>query len=201
MSQASDYPLSLSREDSDSLLLNLQSSDDVDLFTEQSFTQQTNESTTSRLGSECLLAPTVPASLTYVGPELRKTWLLYEMDKKTDFIEWWLQTSSRREAPQDTRFRFDTDATKAQIWQHYDQVAHYTSGEPKVMCRRCSKVLDHPNWTRNGTNSLRRHWASEKCQNSLTKASRNRRQPHIQRLIEEAVSLRLNFISLSSFIK
>jgi hypothetical protein len=112
MSQVSDYPLSLPGEDLDNLTPYLQS-DDVGPFT-KSLSQQT---ITSILDSEFLLPPVISTSLTRVGPDLRKICILYEMDKKAEFIEWWLQTSSRREAPQDKKFRFDTEATKAEIWQ------------------------------------------------------------------------------------
>jgi len=184
MSQVSNYPLPLPGEDLDNLTPYLQS-DDVNLFTEQSFSQQT---IISLPDSEFLLPPPIPTSLTRVGLGLKKIWILYEMDKKTEFIEWWLQTLSRREAPKDKKkFRFETDGNKAEVWKHFDQVAHHTSGEPKVMCRRCSKTLDHPAWTGNGTNSMRRHWDSDKCLKSLTRAGQKSKQPNIQRLMEQAV--------------
>lgn len=72
------------------------------------------------------------------------------------------------------------------IWAHFDQVAHYTSGEPKVMCRKCGKILHHPNYTSNGTNSLRRHWKSDGWPKATNKAVK---QPSIQKLMQDAVSL------------
>jgi hypothetical protein len=30
------------------------------------------------------------------------------------------------------------------IWEKYDQVASAQDGTPKIMCRRCTKILEHP---------------------------------------------------------
>jgi hypothetical protein len=187
MPQFSDsYPSSLLGDVVDDLSTALRLSNDVNSFTEQSFSQQT---TTSLPDSEFRTpssGPLVPTSLTRVGPDRRKIWVLFEMENKKAFIEWWLQTlcanDPRREGKK--KFDFENSALSSEAWENFKQVAHQTTGEPKVICSRCSKILEHPIWTGNGTNSMRRHWSGEKCQKAMVKAPK---QPSIQRLMEAAV--------------
>lgn len=103
---------------------------------------------------------------------------------KDDFIAWWLQTEHGGEQEKKIEFHWDGAGNKSEIWQHFDQVSHHTSGLPKVMCQRCGKILDHPNCTSNGTNSMRRHWKGEKCQRAASQAGR---QPNIRKAIEDSV--------------
>lgn len=51
------------------------------------------------------------------------------------------------------------------------------------MCRRCGKVLDHPGYTKAGTNSMGRHWKGEKCRRAANQA----KQPNIRQLIQDIV--------------
>ena len=170
MSQFSDiYPSSLPGEELDEFSTTFPLSDDVNPFTEQSFSQQTAISLPDSFRTPSSTPP-VPASLTRVGPDRRKIWALFEMENKETFIDWWLQTSSANNTEREgkKKFDFENSALSSKAWEHFKQIAHQTTGEPKVMCSRCSRVLDHPIWTENGTNSMRRHWAGEKCRKAIT---------------------------------
>lgn len=128
----------------------------------------------------------IPSSLERVGPDRKKSWILYSDMSKDDFITWWLETHFGGTQVDRKKVHWDGAKHHSDIWAHFDQVAHYTSGEPKVMCRNCGKILHHPNYTSNGTNSLRRHWKSDGCQKATNKAAR---QPNIQKLMQDAVRL------------
>ncbi|KAJ5131001.1 uncharacterized protein N7515_007040, partial [Penicillium bovifimosum] len=48
-------------------------------------------------------------------------------------------------------------------WDHFEQLADETTGEPKVICKHCSKLLTHPNVKRSGTSTLSRHLKADSC--------------------------------------
>ncbi|KAJ5849181.1 hypothetical protein N7534_007870 [Penicillium rubens] len=86
------------------------------------------------------------------------------------------------------KLHWDGTGNTSDIWTRFKQIAYYTSGLPKVMCERCGKVLEYPNWSSNGTHSLRRHWEGPKCQKSGAKANK---QPYIRQLIKDSSLLRI----------
>jgi hypothetical protein len=142
--------------------------------------------------SEFTSPPTLPPTLERFGPDRKKLWIKYTEMHKDDFIIWWLQTEcSTKTGPNQKRMRWDTKHS-ADIWQHFDQVAHHITGEPMVMCRRCGKTLPHPQKTANGTNSMKRHFEAGKCVQAGNSATR---QQTLQQSIKYAV-----YINLLSFI-
>jgi hypothetical protein len=69
-------------------------------------------------------------------------------------------------------------------------VAHYTTGEPKVRCKRCGKSLEHPNRKKEsrtsiGIKPLTRHVSGPGCSRASNKSVN---QPLIGKMIEKMVS-------------
>ncbi|OQE38089.1 hypothetical protein PENNAL_c0787G08625, partial [Penicillium nalgiovense] len=86
------------------------------------------------------------SSLQRIGPDRRKHFVLFDKmndASKAKFIEWW-RTTVRGSEPE-------------------------TQREPLVMCRSCGVSLPHPHSKQSGTNTMKRHLSTGKCQ----KASRN----------------------------
>ena len=48
-----------------------------------------------------------------------------------------------------------------------------TTSMPKIMCKRCGKILDYPYYKLNGTNGMRRHLKGESCQKSANGVANN----------------------------
>lgn len=112
----------------------------------------------------------IPLSLTRVGPDRRKTFVLYDNMVYAEWVDWWLQTDYGR------RSKIKWDSTRhTAIWEHFDQVAHSADGAPKVMCRRCAKILEHPYTTHtnaegkdqyHGTSTMTKHLKTMSCRNT-----------------------------------
>jgi hypothetical protein len=72
---------------------------------------------------------------------------LYENMVHNEWVEWWLQTNYGRKS------KINWDSTHhTPIWEKFDQVASIQDGAPKIMCRRCAKILEHPYSLRTNTN-------------------------------------------------
>ncbi|QKX61420.1 uncharacterized protein TRUGW13939_08568 [Talaromyces rugulosus] len=81
----------------------------------------------------------VPPSLIRVGPDRRNRFVLYDKMSHNEFIDWWLQTDYGRKR----KINWDSHRHTV-IWNSYNQVAEGVDGTPKVMCKRCGKILEHP---------------------------------------------------------
>lgn len=150
---------------------------------------------TSTPDADFLGLTAIPSSLERVGPGKQKGWVLFSAMNKTDFVAWWVLTQYASVPEQRNKIRWDATHL-SDAWKNFDQVAHYISGEPRVMCQRCGKTLPHPHHTSNGTNSMKRHFSGEKCQ----QAGAQSKQKNIQQSLFEAVSMLYNYI-ISSKLK
>jgi hypothetical protein len=158
-------------------------SDDLQPFTpDLSCSQQT---ITSAPETDFLRPLSAPASLHRVGPDRKKSYILYSDMGKDEFVIWWLQTQYASQQDQRKKIRWNAKH-HSDVWKHFDQVAHHTSGEPKVMCRRCGRILDHPQHTMNGTTSMKRHLEGGICQKTANNAARQR---NIQVSMQDAVCI------------
>lgn len=116
---------------------------------------------------------------------------------KNDFVIWWLQTeAATTTGPREKKMRWDAKHS-AEIWQHFDQVANYITGEPMVMCRRYGKTIPHPGRTANGTNSMNRHFMARTC---IKTANNTARQKTLQESIEYMVNISLPLVNSSKLI-
>lgn len=126
-----------------------------------------------------------PESLERIGPTLRKIWVLYssepEMeDSRRQFVEWWLTTGYGKNPERYGALHWDGKRT-SDIWENFEQVAHEETGQPKVMCKRCSTTLTHPGYKRAGTSTLQHHLKGGACRADKMKKG-------IDQLIRDLVS-------------
>lgn len=111
--------------------------------------------------------PPIPSSLTRVGPNRRKDYVLYDNMTHNEWVEWWLQTEYGRKS----KILWDS-SRNASIWSNFDQVAHTKDGAPKVMCKRCLRILEHPHSSTpsqkgyHGTSTMLKHLKTAGCINS-----------------------------------
>jgi hypothetical protein len=96
----------------------------------------------------------------------------------TEFIQWWLSTQYGS-MPEAQRVHWDRKGYKADVWPSFNQVANIQSGQPKVVCKQCGLMLDHP--FLNGTSGMKRHKQRGNCQKKKGK------QANIQHLMQKAV--------------
>src|SRR5271156_4146061 len=172
MSEASDlYSSSLYEENIPNNLTYPLSDIDPQLFSpELSFSQQSNGSTPNPEFRQPLI---IPSSLERVGPKRVKQYVLYKAMNRQDFIEWWIQTQhggelNKLNTEEKEKVKWDGDGLSSDVWQHFHQVAHKNTGEPKVMCKRCGKILNHPHSSGHGTNAMKRHWEKTKACNKAS---------------------------------
>ena len=81
---------------------------------------------------------------------------------KTQFIEWWRHTTHAQPNTSRRKVNFEANYTSPH-WEHFDQVAHYQTGQPMALCRRCGKAIPHPSQS-GGLHSLKKHRESKTCQ-------------------------------------
>ena len=140
-------------------------SDDLSAFpSELTASQQTVTSNTDLSFTQPI---SIPPSLQRVGPDRRKTWILFDNMSKKEFLEWWFETQSGVSQSQQLKgkkLQWDSVGYHSKVWAKFDQVAHYITGEPKAMCKQCGRIIDHPNHSSNGTSALWRHLKADKCQ-------------------------------------
>lgn len=131
---------------------------------------------------------TAPPSLLWVGPYLQRYWVLFsadpamEMDtSRKDFVKWWLNTDfcSRPSVKASVTWE---GKKKSEVWDHFHQVAHEKTGEPKVMCKNCFCTLVHPQYQRAGSSPMKGHLKTTLCRSKPVSGNR------IDQLIQQMVS-------------
>lgn len=137
-----------------------------------------------RLNTPQAKSPYLSHPLILSPPSLKrtagKTYVIYDNMSKDEFMNWWVNTQASVDTP--STF-WDGKGQRADVWNEFDQVSHFTTGQPMVMCRHCSAIFGHPNYIatskegkigKPGTNSLRRHLQGKSC--------KMKRNPSIQLL-------------------
>ncbi|KAF7174372.1 hypothetical protein CNMCM6106_008623 [Aspergillus hiratsukae] len=158
MSQFSDsFTPSLYEADSIDTLTNIpQDNPTPDLSHSQQSFNSDNDHSTFRSP-----APPPPPSLQRVGPDRKKSYVLYTTMSKTEFVEWWLKT----EYGAKKRIRWDSGRRSSNMWDSFDQVAQASDGKAKLMCKKCGGILDHPHNNEHGTSTMARHLKGSQCRN------------------------------------
>ena len=71
---------------------------------------------------------------------------------------------------------------QAECWKHFHQVASIQDGSPKVMCKICDQILNHPANGHRGTSSMNKHFSQGvNCRRVAP------RSQDIRRLMQEGV--------------
>lgn len=147
--------------------------------------QQTIASTDATSLSQQLEA-SPPETLKRVGSTRFKEWVIYSDTMESEFLSWWFDTQFGIKK----NVRWDGKSHYSEVWNDFDMVAHYITGEPKVRCKNCGKILEHPNTKKDGrhsigTKSLARHINGPSC----SKRSKGLAQPHIGKMMQKIVSI------------
>lgn len=117
--------------------------------------------------------PLIPSSLTRVGPDRRKAYVLYDEMVYTDWVDWWLQTDFGKQS----KIRWDSKH-QSDVWKAFHQVANGSDGAPKVMCKRCGQILEHPQTLcqgtnmRHGTSTMNKHLKGINCRKATRSSAR-----------------------------
>ncbi|MGH7240233.1 MAG: zinc finger BED domain-containing protein [Candidatus Saccharimonadales bacterium] len=185
-SQQSDFTSSLYNSEIDNL--DYLSPSNLHCFTPEPSNSQLISNSLHSEFRRPTLPPAIPSSLTHVGPDRRKAYVLYDKMSHNDWVEWWLQTDYGSKG----NIRWDSTHQSA-VWPHFDQVAHGTNGAPKVMCKRCGVILEHPSnlvskdeskQQRQGTSTMAKHLKSAACQRASTGSKMD-----ISRFLQKTVSI------------
>ena len=113
--------------------------------------------------------PPIPPSLRRVCPDRITTYIVYGSmgQESEEFTKWWIQTNYGVTDSQKTKRRMNWDAQhSSEVWKHFDQVAAAKDGKPKVICKQCKAVLDHPQLG-NGTSTMIKHVKGSGCQRKV----------------------------------
>jgi hypothetical protein len=139
---------------------------------------------------------TIPSILERVGPDRRKAYILYNEMSHNEYVEWWLQTDYG------TKSKINWDSNHlSDIWKHFDQVAHSVDSAPKVMCKRCCQILEHPyskkkdgkgRDTGHGLSTIIRHLKTASCLRSD-----GRQKGEISKFLQKKVCFKI--ITLSRY--
>lgn len=131
---------------------------------------------------------TAPPSLLRVGPYLQRYWVLFSADpameidtSRKDFVKWWLNTDFGSRPSVKASVTWE-GKKKSEVWDHFHQVAHERTGEPKVMCKNCFCTLVHPQYQRAGSSPMKGHLKTTSCRSKPVSGKR------IDQLIQQMVS-------------
>ncbi|KAJ5507027.1 hypothetical protein N7527_009170 [Penicillium freii] len=118
------------------------------------------------------VAPDPPEYFQRVGPGRKGQFFLYDKMDHSDWVNWWLQTDygSNNKIPWESQH-----GSASETWTQFEQVAHVGTGVPKVMCKRCDQILEHPysvkdinrKFSRHSTTTITRHLQTRGCQKAL----------------------------------
>ena len=96
----------------------------------------------------------------------------YVAEKSEEFMEWWRSTRwhfANEEKSRKAMKKIDWGSTKrkAAEWKEFQEGATVGDGNPKIICSRCSLVLNHPSLG-SGNNCMTNHINSESCKKTST---------------------------------
>lgn len=105
-----------------------------------------------------------PSHLRHLESDERR-WIAFETEHQDDFFSWWRETEYGRQlvARGISKIRWSSTSHHSPVWAHFDQVADSWSGRPKVMCRSCATLLDHPHYKSHGPSAMAKHRGSQYC--------------------------------------
>ena len=119
-----------------------------------SYDQQTSDSTSITEFARPPIPPPIPSTLERVGPQKQKNYLLWTEMVNNEFVAWWLNT----EFGSQMKWNIFENKCQAEYWKHFHQVASIQDGSPKVMCKICDQILNHPANGHRGTSSMNKHF-------------------------------------------
>jgi BED zinc finger len=83
------------------------------------------------------------------------------------FIAWWNTTQYAllvKNSPSSYHLpSWDISKKSSSVWSSFDQAAEAKTGQPKVACRTCGRVFNHPSVKNTGTSNMSKHLKQSKC--------------------------------------
>jgi hypothetical protein len=129
-----------------------------------------------------------------------KEFFKWSQEHHTQFIEWWVATSwvvrrvtANKASKSNNDFvkllSWDSKARTSVYWTSFNQAAHWTSGEPVVVCCKCGMSLTHPSVKNTGTNVLKNHLGTKTCRTKvIQRIGPESRQVSLETAFENSVS-------------
>ena len=97
----------------------------------------------------------------------QRSYVKWESAKESAFYGWWKTTPYHRNlesgAPSHFDPRWNSSSRVSTAWLRFHPVAHCDTGRPKVQCKACSALLEHPTHRSIGTSCMTKHTASLAC--------------------------------------
>ena len=99
-----------------------------------------------------------------------------------DFQSWWSNTPTGRSIKDKTQKRIAdplwskkaTARTQSKFWDDFDQLASTVDGIPKIMCKNCSKILEHPTaFASSNTSTMKKHLTTTGCMGTKRRNSQS----------------------------
>jgi hypothetical protein len=102
---------------------------------------------------------------------MNRLWRGLDTAQENEFLSWWLETDYGQQLTKNRKYKFrlSVESRSSKVWKHFDQVAELRSGRPKVVCRSCLTLLNHPHHPHHkshGTSTMGKHLKSNSCRRS-----------------------------------
>lgn len=115
------------------------------------------------------------------------------------FLDWWHDTPfAKKSRDDDVNFRWMPSSRKSFVWDHFNDVAEYPNGTPKVQCTHCKQLFSHPANRNLGTHALASHLRGRKCSSPMSTISPS--SGNIMTMMSNAVSACFTYLLLPILI-
>jgi hypothetical protein len=106
----------------------------------------------------------IPPNLLVTSLDRRDRYAYFSTDSisKKAFEEWWASSSWSTSNP-DSNIRWGSHSRSSNCWDHFQEIAAWPGGEPRVRCTHCNRQLTHPAGRQIGTSTMTGHLKSKKC--------------------------------------
>ncbi len=139
-------------------------SSQISLLSQSSFSHISPSSQTSS-SQIALLSANAPPDLEFVSCSGGKDkFILYPLTDNVAFYNWWTQTSHANLLKQRGKTqKWGASRRSSAWWIHFAEGATFPQGCPKLRCKYCSRLLEHPYVKNTGTTAMRNHLKSINC--------------------------------------
>jgi hypothetical protein len=194
-----------SQDSSFEVVINVPATDAISEFSssqnvisESLLSQTTSSSQTTSLSQTSPSHSEIPAGLELVSRSGGKDkFILYPLTDDAVFQIWWNQTPHGRLLKQQGRKqKWGESRRNSSWWTHFAEGATFPQGRPKIRCKYCSRLLEHPYVKNTGTTAMKNHLKSINC------SYRNVQNNNVKELLMQVMVgiLKLLILTLVRFI-
>jgi hypothetical protein len=95
--------------------------------------------------------------------------ILYPLINETLFYGWWTQTIYAQTLRQrGKKHKWGQARRNSSLWTHFAEAATFPQGRPKLRCKYCSRLLEHPFIKNTGTTAMKNHLKTSTCSYRMT---------------------------------